>query len=132
MRTQIFVRRHDRFIRMVFRDGQLLRVPALARVAISADAHRAVACLNALGEAAPCRERQSGARVTARRNEVALFVGDTLCIPLSPARACRVAHFELRTGVKIEDAILTFLDDELFNIAPAIPAPAREQSTSRE
>lgn len=68
----------------------------------------------------------------ARRNEVALFVGDTLCIPLSPARACRVAHFELRTGVKVEAAILDFLDDELFNIAAALPAPACERSTSRE
>lgn len=67
-----------------------------------------------------------------RRNEVAIFIGDTLCIPLSPARACRVADFELRHGVKIEQAILDFLDDELFNIAPAIPAPAREQPTSRE
>lgn len=52
---------------------------------------------------------------------------EIIAIPLTAAEACRVAEFELRTGVKIEAAILSFLDDELFNVASA---PAREQSTS--
>lgn len=54
--------------------------------------------------------------MNARRNDVAaLFVGDTLCIPLTAARACRVADFELRHAVKIEQVILDFLDDQIFN-----------------
>ena len=67
-----------------------------------------------------------------RRNEVATIAGqfrrpvEILAIPLTAAESCRVANFELRTGMKIEQAILAFLDDELF----ALPVPSREQSTS--
>ena len=66
-----------------------------------------------------------GATMSPRRiNEVAVIAGTpVLTIRLSHASACRCAEFELRTGVKIEAAILSFLEDELFNIAPAANSP---------
>jgi hypothetical protein len=76
-----------------------------------------------------------------RRNNLVPFLAGTgrtipiterLTIALTPARACRVADFELRTGVKIEQAILDFLDDQIFALTDVPPAPSGEPSTSRE
>lgn len=76
-----------------------------------------------------------------RRNEIIPLIAgigrtipitERLTIALTAAQACRVADFELRTGMKIEQAILAFLDDELFALADVPPAPSRENSTSRE
>jgi hypothetical protein len=56
-----------------------------------------------------------------RVNEVQKLAGrvipitERLTVKLTAAQACRAADFELRTGMKIEAAILSFLDDELFN-----------------
>lgn len=52
-------------------------------------------------------------------------IARTETIRLTPSMAARLDLVELRTGWTVEQFILDLLDD-------ALPAPSREQSTSRE
>ena len=38
-----------------------------------------------------------------------------LTLSISPAQACRIAEYELRTGTKIEPVLLDLLDDLIFD-----------------
>lgn len=61
--------------------------------------------------------------MSARRNEVAVIAALAprtiafLQIPLTPARAARLADFTLRTGVDAQTLVLDLLDDCIFDMA---------------
>ncbi len=57
-----------------------------------------------------------------------------LSVPLTPARAAKLAEFCARTGIDPQSLVLDFLDDEIFSSrsTDALPAPAGGQSTIRE
>jgi hypothetical protein len=74
-----------------------------------------------------------------RRNEVARAIFHLapqpiayLQIPLTPARAARLARLVLRTGIPAQDLVIDLLDDTIFALDDVPPAPSFEQSTSRE
>jgi hypothetical protein len=64
-----------------------------------------------------------------RRNELiprtVVPITERLTVKVTPSMAARLAVMTLQSGVSAEAFILDLLDD-------ALPAPSREQSTSRE
>jgi hypothetical protein len=74
-----------------------------------------------------------------RRNEVARAIFHLapqtvayLQVPLTPARAARLAAFTTRHNVDPQALVIDLLDDCIFALDDVPPAPTIEQSTSRE
>jgi hypothetical protein len=77
--------------------------------------------------------------VNPRRNEVALIARlapntlSFLQIPLTPARAARLADFCTRHDLDAQRLVLDLLDDAIFSTShAALPAPAGDRSSIRE
>lgn len=73
-----------------------------------------------------------------RRNEVAVIANlvpraiGYLTIPLTPSRAAALAAFTARTGIEAQALAIDLIDDVIFDLCDAPPAPSRGPSTSRE